>query len=65
MLLHLVNQSGSCRDTSDKTFAATGWRPVGIGAVMRLRLGDNPRTGMNKAALKFAPQGSKKNKLYR
>jgi hypothetical protein len=65
MLLHLVDQSGSRRGALKKRFAATGWQPVGIRMDMRKRLGDYPSTYMNKAALKFPLQASKKNNLYR
>jgi hypothetical protein len=38
---------------------------VFIRAGMHWRIGEYPRTGMNKEALKFQPQVSKKNNLYR
>jgi hypothetical protein len=36
-----------------------------IRAGIHWRIGEYPRTGMNKEALKFLPQVSKKNNLYR
>ncbi|WP_156883812.1 hypothetical protein [Paraburkholderia sp. SOS3] len=46
---------------------ASRGNPAGpfIRAGMHWRIGEYPRTSMNKEALKFAPQVSKKNNLYR
>ncbi|QYD70700.1 hypothetical protein KZJ38_10700 [Paraburkholderia edwinii] len=49
------------RATAHKNPAA----PVFIRAGMHWRIGEYPRTSMNKEALKFLPQVSKKNNLYR
>jgi hypothetical protein len=66
ILLHLVDQYGPDHGSNPcGRLLINPAAPVFIRAGMHWRIGEYPRTSMNKEALKFLPQVSKKNNLYR